>query len=121
MLDAWEAKSTSEDSVADVLILIDFMINESAPHDVLSALELWRSSPQMGSALFSRLDLLLRRGVQVALKGELSGSLLRLKYLRRSYMHDNRPLTGRRTTTESQNDDQKIWKQMSLGTLTLDK
>lgn len=121
MLEAWETKSTSEDSVAEVLILIDFMINESAPHDVLSALVLWRSSSQMGLALFSRLDLLLRRGVQVALKGELSGSLLRLKYLRRSYIHDNKPLTVGHASDEGQQSDSKIWKQMSLGTLTLDK
>lgn len=121
MLEAWETKSTSEDSVADVLILIDFMINESAPNDVLNALVLWRSSPQMGSASFSTLDLLLRRGVQVALKGELSGSLLRLKYLRRSYMHNNTPETKGHTITEGQQDNGKIWKQMSLGTLSIDK
>lgn len=121
MLEAWQTKSTSEDSVADVLILIDFMINESAPNDVLNALVDWRSAPQLGSAIFSRLDLLLRRGVQVALKGELSGSLLRLKYLRRSYMHDNNRLTLGDSSMAGQNDDNKIWRQMSLGTLSLDK
>lgn len=121
MLEEWERKSTCNDPLSDVFILVDFMINESAPIDVLSALVLWSSSHKLGSDVFSRLDSLLRRGVQFALKGELSGSLLRLKYMRRGYTEDNKTLTLSDDNTFDNHSDGEIWKRMSLGALTIDK
>ncbi len=121
MLEAWERKIDCEDSASALLILVDFMIIESAPLDILDALVDWSSSHDFGADLFSRLDSLLRRGVHVALKGELSGSLLRLKYMRRGYTEDNKPLTSSEDNANKSPELGEIWKRMSLGTLSIDK
>jgi hypothetical protein len=123
LLEEWERKITSKDdsTTSELLILVDFMINESAPIDVMSTLVLWSSSKFLGPALFSRLDSLLRRGVQVALKSELSGSLLRLKYMRRGYTEENKSLMLSEERKDVKNDGGGIWKRMSLGNLSIDK
>lgn len=122
LLEEWERKTSSKNSsTSELLILVDFMINESAPVDVLSALVLWSSSNELGPALFSRLDSLLRRGVQVALKSELSGSLLRLKYMRRGYTDENKHLMLSEDRKDDSHDGGGIWKRMSFGNLSIDK
>lgn len=121
MLEEWNRKISPKDALADLLILVDFMIQESAPIDVLSTLVLWSKSNELGPALFGRLDHMLRRGVQVALKSELSGSLLRLKHMRRGYTEDNRPLMQGESKKDNNSETGGIWKRMSLGTLTIDK
>jgi hypothetical protein len=108
----------SDDSA--ILTLIDFLSKESAPGDVLRALVIWSSSHEVGDAMFARLDALLCRGVQVALKSELSGSLLRLRHARRTYTDGNRL-----ALSSEQGDMSKtsvgIWRQMSIGALSIDK
>jgi hypothetical protein len=110
--------SSGDDSA--ILTLIDFLSKESAPGDVLRALVIWSSSHKVGDAMFARLDALLRRGVQVALKSELSGSLLRLRHARRTYTDDNRL-----ALSSEQGDVSKtsvgIWRQMAIGALSIDK
>jgi len=121
LLEEWERKFLSKDDFADFLILIDFIIKESAPIDVLSMLVRWSKSNDLGPALFSRLDSLLRRGVQLALKTELSGSLLRMKYMRRDYAEENRPLMLSEVKKYNGKEENGIWKRMSLGTLSINK
>jgi hypothetical protein len=122
LLKQWEGKIKSKGSAAtELLVLVDFMINESAPVDVLSTLVLWSSSNELGPALFSRLDSLLRHGVQVALKSELSGSLLRLKYMRRGYTEENKSLMLSEERMAYKHDGGGIWQRMSLGNLSIDK
>lgn len=119
-LNEWTKKSKSDDFVSNMLILIDFMIMESSPQDVLTALVQWTNSNDLGPAIFERLQSLLRRGAEVALRSELSGSLLRLKEMRRGYMDDNKAMIPVEKK-EDEDDIGGIWQRMSIGTLSIDK
>ena len=125
LLEEWQRNIASKDSTtSELLILVDFMINEAAPVDVLRALFLLSSSNDskaLGFELFSRLDVLLRRGVQVALKSELSGSLLRLKYMRQGYTKENKSLMFNEGRKDAKREGSGIWKRMSLGNMSIDK
>jgi hypothetical protein len=120
-LQEWKKKSGPNEDGSEMLTLIDFMISESAPGDVLWALVLWLSSNEIGPALFPRLDTLLRRGVHVSLRSELSGSLFRLKHARQAYTEGNRPLLSSQELVEVPRTTDGIWRQMSIGALSLDK
>lgn len=128
LLDAWEKLASPTDNAAttDFTTMVDFMINESAPSDVLRALALWSSTKKLGTSLYPRLESVLRRGAQRALKSEISSSLLQLKHIRSSYREENAPLaTGigvaQRGGGGLHAGEAGIWKQMSLGGLVIDK
>jgi len=128
LLEAWEKLASSSDGVAteDLVIMVDFLINEAAPSDVLSALALWTSTKRLGDAVYSQLERLLCRGAQRALRSEISSSLLQLKHIRKSYRTENAPLASGRGTPNKLNEASSggrvsIWQQMSVGALTIDK
>ena len=110
--------STGDDST--MLVMIDFFVKESSPSDVLHTLVLWSSVSDLGDALFSRLDSLLRQGVRVSLKTELSGSLLGLKHARQGYTDVNRDILAT-IDGEAPKPSEGIWRQMSVGALAMDK
>jgi hypothetical protein len=119
-LQEWKHLTGSNGDDSAMLNLIDFIINESAPGDVLRALVLWSSSNEVGDSLFPRLDTLLRRGVHTALRSELSGSLLRLKHARLNYTDENKPaLSSERSQVARTTSG--IWRQMAVGDLSVDK
>ena len=113
----WKMQSGSKGDDPRMYLLVDFVIDESScPEDVVRALVLWSSSNDCGELLFSRLRALLRRGIHyAALKGELSGTLLRLRHARSAFTElvlsdEKRPeLTG------------GIWESMETGRLAIDK
>eukprot|EP00934_Nitzschia_sp_Nitz4_P008825 Nitzschia sp. Nitz4//scaffold57_size113557//83627//86971//NITZ4_004003-RA/size113557-augustus-gene-0.61-mRNA-1//1//CDS//3329554882//8815//frame0 len=120
LLQHWSELSNPENRAQDVLLLVDFMVNESPPFDVLSTLVEWSTSHGLGPELFSHLQSLLRRGAQVSLKTELSGSMLRLKEMRCGYTDYNKPMAKFQTAGE-ESDLGSLWQRMSIGTLTIDK
>lgn len=124
--------SQNKDSAeTTMLTFIDFMIQESsAPGDILSALVLWYQDDNLirPAHLFRRLDALLRRGVQAAIRSELSGSLLRLKHMRQKYTEENQVLLAQNPTASIESADLKqdvsssgLWKKMSIGALSINK
>ena len=128
LLKIWEKQVSPADTATlpDLIIMIDFIINESAPSDVLSALAMWSSTKKLGTALYPRLQALLRRGVQTAPRSEVSTLLLQLRHIRSSYKTHNEPLATyvgpSPTSGVSINGGERgIWKQMSLGALVIDK
>lgn len=116
----WKTLTGSNGDDLIMLNLIDFIVNGSAPGDVLRALVLWSSSNEVGNSLYPRLDTLLRRGVQAALKSELSGSLLRLKHARLNYTDENRPALSAELSQVAKTTS-GIWRQMAVGDLSVDK
>jgi hypothetical protein len=128
LLHEWEnivSSAVGDAAKADLGIMVDFMISESAPSDVLGALEQWSSTTNLGTGLYPRLESLLRNGAQLALESETSSSLLRLQHIRSSYHEENAPLAtriGSGPDGKYNNDSQVgIWKQMTLGGLVIDK
>jgi hypothetical protein len=115
----WKIQSGSNEDDSRMYCVIDFIINESSsPDDVVHALVLWSFSNNCGDNLYSRLRALLRRGVHyAALKGELSGTLLRLKHARTSFTEFALTPTGGKTSNRSGG----IWGSMSTGDLSIDK
>lgn len=113
----WKMRSGSNGADPRMYLLVDFVIDESScPDAVVGALVLWSSSNDCGELLFPRLRALLCRGLHhAALKGELSGTLLRLRH-------------ARSTFTEHVLSDEKgskstggIWESMATGILAIDK
>ena len=97
--------------------LLDIIIEESSPADVLSALASWsREERELGPSLYSRLNQLLSKGVDNALQHELSGSLLRLKHARGDFKEPVPPPSPRSSLGAS-----GIWDRMATGTLSIDK
>lgn len=121
-LKEWKRISDSDVDDSAFLGFVDFLSTESTPGDVLHALVLWSASNDLGDDLFSQLDSLLRRGVHVALKSELSGSLLRLKHARSHYTEENKvDLSKDNTEAARTPDGTSIWRQMEAGSLSIDK
>jgi hypothetical protein len=115
----WKIQSGYKGDDSKMYLVVDYVINESsAPENVLQALVLWSSSNDCGDLLFPRLKSLLRRGVHyAALKGDLSGTLLRLKHARTTFTElVLTPSDGR-----SSKSTDKIWDRMATGTLSIDK
>eukprot|EP00539_Tryblionella_compressa_P006020 CAMPEP_0178771836 /NCGR_PEP_ID=MMETSP0744-20121128/22176_1 /TAXON_ID=913974 /ORGANISM="Nitzschia punctata, Strain CCMP561" /LENGTH=136 /DNA_ID=CAMNT_0020428383 /DNA_START=152 /DNA_END=559 /DNA_ORIENTATION=- len=111
----WKIQSGSNGDDSRMYLLIDFIINESsAPENVLRALVHWSSSNDCGDLLIPRLKSLLRRGVHyAALKGELSGTLLRLKHARTTFTElVLKPSDGKESKSAG-----GIWDRMATGDL----
>jgi hypothetical protein len=115
----WKIQSGSKGNDSKMYLVVDYVINESsAPENVLQALVLWSSSNDCGDLLFPRLKSLLRRGVHhAALKGDLSGTLLRLKHARNTFTE----LVLTPSNGSSSKSTGKIWDRMATGTLSIDK
>ena len=86
LLQQWKSQKASSGDDASMYEFIDFVIDVSTePANVVRALSLW-SSEHGGDSLLPRLEQLLRRGIHFAvLRGELSGTLLRLKHARTAF------------------------------------
>lgn len=116
----WKIQSGSKGDDSKMYLVVDYVISESsAPENVLQALVLWSSSNDCGDLLFPRLKSLLRRGVHyAALKGELSGTLLRLKHARTTFTElVLTPYSDGRSSKSTG----KIWDRMATGNLSIDK
>ena len=120
LLMEWESFLEQENRDSQMLVLIDFLVKESSPRDVLSSLVLWSSSHDVGDLLYSRIDAFLHRGVERALRQEVSGSLLRLKHAREGLTDENRVALGPvlKITTKPETS---IWGKLSVGSLAIDK
>ncbi|KAG7346813.1 hypothetical protein IV203_005882 [Nitzschia inconspicua] len=117
----WKKQVRTSGDDEKIYLLIDFVIDESsAPEHVFRALALWSSSNSCGDLLFPRLRSLLRRGVHfAALKGELSGTLLRLRHARGTFKELNM-----QTLTVSSRHTKNgvgIWEDMATANLSIDK
>jgi hypothetical protein len=128
LLKLWEKQASPTDTarVPNVIVMIDFIINESSPSHALSALAMWPFTKNLGIALYPRLETLLRRGVQTAPRSEVSTSLLQLKHVRSRYKAENEPLAtslDRSPTLGASlhSGEVGIWKRMSVGGLVIDK
>lgn len=115
----WKIQSGSIGDDSKMYLLIDFVIGESSsPQDVFRALVLWSSSNDCGNLLFPRLRALLRRGVHfAAVKGELSGTLLRLRHARGTFKELHLSPPG---ASNIQNGS-GIWEAMATAKLSIDK
>jgi hypothetical protein len=115
----WKIQSGSSGDDPKMYLLIDFVIDESSsPADVFRSLVLWSSSNDCGNLLFPRLRALLRRGVHfAALKGELSGTLLRLRHARGTFKELNLTSPGERHIKKGTG----IWEAMATADLSIDK
>lgn len=118
-LQEWKVKSSSSADDANMLRLVDFVIGQSSPHDVLRALIQWTSHYEVGHAMFSRLDTLLRRGVHDALKSG-QPSLFRLQQARLNYSQENKILSSN-AYDEVESNGAGIWRLMSSGELRITK
>jgi hypothetical protein len=115
----WKSQTGSSGDDAKMYLLIDFIVDESSvPEDVLGALVLWTSTNNCGELMFSRLRALLCRGVHyAALKGDLSGTLLRLKHARTTFKElILTPADGKNIKSSG-----GIWDRMAEGDLSIDK
>lgn len=121
LLQKWKDNIKSDTTSKKMLPLIDFMIQESSPHDVLGALMLWSAENDLGPDLYQQLHTLLRRGVQYSARQELSGFLLRLKQMRGEYTRENKVLQTDEPVVANEAVSGGIWAQMSIGTLAIDK
>ena len=117
LLQHWSAAEELSNDQSRVLSLIEFFIEESAPKDVLQALELWCSTRELGVSVFALLNDVLLSGVNAALNTELSGSLLKLKHARISF--EGQEVT--RTNSYQLAPGNGIWRQMAAGRLPIDK
>lgn len=115
----WKMQSGSSGLDAKMYLLIDFVIDESSsPDDVFRSLVLWSSSNDCGDFIFPRLRALLRRGVHfAALKGELSGALLRLRHARGKFKELTLTTPGGRYPKKGVG----IWDAMATGDHSIDK
>jgi hypothetical protein len=119
LFEKWKMQSGSSGRDGKMYLLIDFVIDESSsPGDVFRSLILWSSSNDCGDLLFPRLRALLRRGVHsAALKGELSGALLRLRHARGKFKELTLTSPGGRHPKQGAG----IWDAMATGDLSIDK
>ena len=117
----WEGILGSNERDSHILVLVDFVVKESTPRDVLAALVLWSSSRTVGDLMYSRIDALLQRGVERALRTEVSGSLLRLKHAREGFTDDNKVALSPSLKVATSKMENSIWKRLSLGSLSIDK
>lgn len=115
----WKMQSGSSGQDSKMYLLVDFVIDESSsPADVFRALVHWSSSNDCGDLIFPRLRALLKRGVHfAALKGELSGTLLRLRHARGKFTELNLTSPGERYPKKGVG----IWETMATGDLSIDK
>ena len=115
LFQAWKIQSGSKGNDSKMYLLIDFVIDESTcPEEVCQSLILWSSSNDCGEMLLPRLRSLLRKGVHyAALKGELSGTLLRLRHARSTFTE---LVEGERFEVTD-----GVWEAMRAGALAIDK
>eukprot|EP00980_Cylindrotheca_fusiformis_P028429 scaffold22599_cov139-Cylindrotheca_fusiformis.AAC.20 len=114
----WKSKSGSAADDSRMFQLIDFVVDQSAPEEVLRALIQWTSDYEVGHAMFPRLDVLLRQGVHDALKSG-QPSLFRLQQARQNYSEENTILSS--FADESERTRGGIWELMSSGELMITK
>jgi hypothetical protein len=114
----WKVKSGSSADDTEMFRLIDFVVDQSSPDDVLCALIRWTSDYQVGHSMFPRLDALLRQGVHDSLKSG-QPSLFRLQQARLNYSQENRILSS--TGYESEGTGGGVWRLMSSGELSITK
>ena len=114
----WKSIVSSSADDSEMLHLIDFIISESSPSDVLPALVQWSSAHQVGHSLFPRLNALLRQGVNAALKSG-KPSLFQLQQARLTYSQENRILSS--GNDEAEQSEAGIWRLMSKGSLSINK
>jgi len=121
LLQEWKVKSKSTGTDPQMFKLIDFLVEESNPAHVLQMLEGWSKHHAFGNKLSSPLQMLLRKGVDVSLQKELSGSLLRMKHARKTYTDDNAALMQELLQQQEEQPTEDIWRNMSMGKLSIDK
>jgi hypothetical protein len=114
----WKIQSGSNGDDSKMYFLIDFVIDKSnCPEEVVRALLLWSTSNDCGELLLPRLRALLCKGVHFAgLKGELSGTLLRLRHARSTFTELVLSDNGTRSVVTD-----GTWEAMGAGTLAIDK
>lgn len=114
----WKIQNDSAGDDATMFQLIDFVVDVSSePAYVVKALSIW-SSNRDGNSLFPRLEHLLRRGIHFAvLHGELSGTLLRLKFARTTF----KELDSTRDQAGQTKDIVSIWERMGEGGASIEK
>jgi hypothetical protein len=114
----WKVQSGSSADDTEMFRLIDFVVDQSSPDDVLRALIRWTSDYQVGHSMFPRLDALLQQGVHDSLKSG-QPSLFRLQQARLNYSQENRILSS--TGYESEDTVGGVWRLMSRGELSITK
>ena len=119
LFEQWKIQGGSSGDDAKMYHLIDFIITvSSVPPDVIDALFLW-SSNNFGNSLLSRLENLLCRGIYFSLlKGDYSGTLLRLKEARKSFNE----LDSNQNNEEKQTKNAvSIWMSLGNGLMSIEK
>mmetsp|Transcript_23209 Transcript_23209/g.64340 ORF Transcript_23209/g.64340 Transcript_23209/m.64340 type:complete len:1165 (-) Transcript_23209:85-3579(-) len=121
LFEHWKTMTGSSGDDPKMYFLVDFVIKvSSAPGDVIRALLLWSAVNPVGNSLYSRIEDLLCRGIHyAALNGELSGTLFRLKYARKTLEEQD---SNRGISTEPENPPPTtIWGTMCTGNLLIEK
>jgi hypothetical protein len=116
----WKSKSGASADDSKMMEVIDFVIKESSPTNVLPALILWSSEYQVGHSLFPRLDALLCGGVRDSLKSR-HPSLFRLQQARQDYCTENQIIFSERKSDKAERSDDGIWRRMTNGELSINK
>ncbi|CAJ1969124.1 unnamed protein product [Cylindrotheca closterium] len=119
LFEHWKVKDDLKGNDAQMLKLLDFVIGQSAPEDVLKALARWTLEYLVDdSSMHSRLEELLKRGVEVAMKsGE--PSLFRLQQARQGYSEENQVLVAVNVIEDKVQPG--IWSRLETGDLRLEK
>lgn len=118
LFEHWKSKSNLEANDAQMLKLLDFVISQSAPEDVLKALVKWSQEYSVDSSMNARLEELLQRGVEVAMKSG-QPSLFRLQQARQGYSEENQMLSTVDTVQEKVQGG--IWSRLETGDLRIEK
>lgn len=114
----WKTKSSLEANDGQMLKLLDFVIGQSAPEDVLKALVKWSREYSLDTSLNSRLEELLQRGVEVAMRSG-QPSLFRLQQARQGYSEENKVLAAVDVVQEKVQAG--IWSRLETGDLRIEK
>ena len=121
LLLAWKKDPLLSRDDPDCLQLLDFFVAESAPSEVLHALYLWSDSTDLCPFILPRLEEALRRGVNSALRSELSATLLRLRHARLAIGGNESMMRQERGPAAPSNGGVGIFRKMASGNLTIDK
>lgn len=118
----WQVFNEPDKDEQNMLILVDFVIDVSSrPCDVVRALMFWADSNFTRNSFCSRLEDLLCRGITfAALNGEVSGTLLRLKHARTTFI-DLNSNDGNLTRKTNPKATGSIWASMEIGSLSIEK
>ncbi|KAL3943392.1 MAG: hypothetical protein SGBAC_002558 [Bacillariaceae sp.] len=117
----WKVQGNLEANDAQMLKLLDFVIGQSAPEDVLKALGKWTLEySKVDSSLHSRrVEDLLQRGVKVAMKSG-QPSLFRLQQARQGYSEENQALLATDYGIQDKVEGD-IWNRLETGRLRIEK